>query len=340
MSLILPRNDHEKILAIRLYRSKRIGPGNYEKLLEKAGGFESAWALLEETYQKNSIPMAGLCARDAAEKEFEFADQHDCTLLVKGDGSYPAQLQETENAPPFVWTLGDLSLLKREQIAVIGARNASLEGVRTTREFSRRLAEMGFSIVSGLARGIDAAAHEGAIVGGTIGVVAGGLDVFYPRQNKQLQELMSERGLLISEMPFGHKPQACNFPQRNRIIAGLASGVLVVEATQRSGTMITAEHAVDFGREVMAIPGHPLSARSAGPNQLIREGATLVRSVDDILEALNKRLGGVPITDDFEDRTSFSQIALESPRALAQQGLDEIEGRIIRGADGEMIRVS
>ena len=206
---------------------------------------------------------------------------------------YPALLAETEDAPPLLTVAGDVGLFHRPSVGMVGARNASAIGIRFARELASGIGSEGRVVVSGLARGIDAAAHIGAMSSGTIAVIAGGLDVVYPRQHEALQSEVVERGLLVAEMPPGVEPQARHFPNRNRIIAGLSAGTVVVEAAVRSGSLITARLAGEMGREVMAVPGHPLDQRADGCNKLIREGATLVRSardVDDCLGSIDYRM--------------------------------------------------
>jgi DNA processing protein len=204
--------------------------------------------------------------------------------------AYPEALARIPDAPPILWALGDTSCMARPMVAIVGTRNASALGARMARRLTRELGEAGFVVVSGLARGIDALAHEAALETGTIAVHAGGLDVLYPAENAGLADQIGKTGLRLSEMPFGLQPQGRHFPRRNRIVSGLAEAVIVVEAAARSGSLITARCALDQGREVMAVPGHPLDSRASGGNILLRDGATLVRGADDVIEAL----GGAP----------------------------------------------
>lgn len=213
--------------------------------------------------------------------------------MAMGHGLYPRALAELENAPPLITVAGDLRLLERPKIAIVGARNASAAACRFARTLAHDLGREGAVVVSGLARGIDSAAHDGSLERGTIGVIAGGLDVYYPPENEARQKEISERGLLIAEMPPGTEPHARHFPYRNRIIAGLSSGTVVVEAAPRSGSLITARLAAEAGREVMAVPGSPLDPRAQGCNQLIRDGATLVQTAADVMEAVSTLSGRV-----------------------------------------------
>lgn len=206
--------------------------------------------------------------------------------VLLGDPDYPALLAETDSAPPALIVRGDIKLAERKVVAMVGARNASAAARRFARELAHALGERGMVISSGLARGIDTAAHQGALASGTIGVIASGIDIAFPPENAELQEEVAQRGLLISEQPPGREPLARHFPSRNRIIAGLALGTVVVEAAPRSGSLITARLANEAGREVMAVPGSPLDPRAQGCNLLIRDGATLIQNADDVLESL------------------------------------------------------
>ncbi|MGL4321424.1 MAG: DNA-processing protein DprA, partial [Paracoccaceae bacterium] len=207
-------------------------------------------------------------------------------LLVHGMAGYPTALMDMPDAPPVLWAQGDLGLLQRPMVAMVGARNASSLGLRMARRLAEVLGGAGQVIVSGLARGIDAAAHEAALGSGTVAVMAGGVDVFYPPENAGLAAQIAARGCVVSEQPPGLEPQARHFPLRNRIVAGLARAVVVVEAAAKSGSLITARDAADLGRDVLAVPGHPFDARAAGCNMLIRDGAVLVRHAADVLEAI------------------------------------------------------
>lgn len=213
-------------------------------------------------------------------------------MLFRGGDGYPHLLDQIEAAPPVLTIMGDRTLLDRRAVSIVGARNASGAAVRFARMLAHDLAAQGMLVISGLARGIDTAAHAGSIDAGTAAVIAGGIDIVYPPENAALQRDIAERGLLIAEQPPGTQPHARHFPYRNRIIAGLAMGTVVVEAAPKSGSLITARLAAEFGREVMAVPGSPLDPRAQGCNLLIREGATLVQSAADIAEALSP-IGGV-----------------------------------------------
>ena len=225
---------------------------------------------------------------DAVRREYGAGVQFGASLIAIGSATYPVHLIDVDDAPPLIWASGDTRLLRQPSVAIVGSRNASSLGQRMTRSLAKKLGEDGKTIVSGLARGIDAAAHESALPTGTIAVVAGGVDVIYPTENRDLTAKIRQQGVIISEQPMGLKPQARHFPRRNRLISGAAQALVVVEAAAKSGSLITARDALDQGREVMAVPGHPFDARAAGSNALIRDGATLVRGAEDILEALDR----------------------------------------------------
>ena len=276
----------EEIARLRLIRTPGIGPVTYFQLLN---GLGSAWAALQavpDLARRGGGRPPVIMPLAAAEREVETVERLGARHLFLGRGLYPLLLAEIETAPPVLVVKGDLALLERSAVAVVGARNASAAAVRYARQLAQGLGGHALVVVSGLARGIDTAAHGGALANGTIAVVAGGLDIFYPPENEALQRAISEQGLLVAEQPPGTEPRARHFPYRNRIIAGLARGTIVVEAAPRSGSLITARYAADFGREVMAVPGSPLDPRAQGCNQLIRDGATLIQTASDVVESL------------------------------------------------------
>jgi DNA processing protein len=227
-----------------------------------------------------------LRGRDDADREIARVEKFGARFLALGQGLYPRLLAELEDAPPLLIAKGDLGLLDKQAVSIVGARNASAAACRFARGLAYDLGQGGLIVVSGLARGIDSAAHDGALETGTIGVIAGGIDIFYPPENEARQKALYERGLVLAEMPPGTEPRARHFPYRNRIIAGLSSGTVVVEAAPRSGSLITARLAAEAGREVMAVPGSPLDPRAQGCNHLIRDGATLIQNAADVAEAI------------------------------------------------------
>jgi len=278
----MPNTDAQRLAHVRLARSQGIGPVTFLKLLELHGHPENALdALLAGKHSKKVSSLA------AAISELNAASKLGATTAFLGDPEYPSRLAAIPDAPPLLHCIGNMEHFEGPTIAVVGARNASGAGLRLTRSITTALGEAGICIASGLARGIDAAAHGAALETSTIACLAGGLDIVYPRENQQLYENIRSQGLLVSEMPPGTKPQARHFPRRNRIISGLSDGTLVIEAAARSGSLITARLAGEHGREIFAVPGSPLDPRSAGANQLIKDGAILVRSADDIINELS-----------------------------------------------------
>jgi DNA processing protein len=274
------------IARIRLIRSSSIGPVTYRQLIARFGSAQAALDAIPDFARRGGGKPPRLFGVDEAERERAKVEKLGARYLLLGKGLYPSLLAELDDAPPLLVAKGDLNLLDRPAIAIVGARNASAAACRFARSLAHDLGSEGLVVVSGLARGIDSAAHDGALESGTIGVIAGGIDVFYPPENEARQKAMFERGLVLAEMPPGTEPRARHFPYRNRIIAGAALGTIVVEAAPRSGSLITARLAAEAGREVMAIPGSPLDPRAQGCNQLIRDGATLVQSAADVVEAI------------------------------------------------------
>ena len=271
---------------LRLVRSPGIGPVTYRQLISRFGSAAAALEAVPDLAARGGGKPPRLAGRADAEREIARVEALGGRYLSIGQGLYPRALAELDNAPPLLTVKGDLQLLERPLVAMVGARNASAAACRFARQLAYDLGQQGVAVVSGLARGIDSAAHDGSLETGTIGVIAGGLDVFYPPENQSRQEAMCERGLVIAEMPPGTEPRARHFPYRNRIIAGLSAGTVVVEAAPRSGSLITARLAAEAGREVMAVPGSPLDPRAQGCNQLIRDGATLIQNAADVLEAV------------------------------------------------------
>ena len=280
-----PLSQGEAFARIRLLRSPRIGPVTFHHLLARFGNAAAALDALPDLAGRGGQGYRP-ARTDAIEREVDGVRRAGARYLFHDQADYPALLREIDGAPPILIWRGDLSLANRPCVAMVGARNASAAAMKLAREFGAELAELGFTVVSGLARGIDGAAHEGALPA-TVGVIASGIDVSYPPQHHALQERIANEGLLLAEQPPGTEPRGSHFPSRNRIIAGLAAGTLVVEAAPKSGSLITARLAAEAGREVMAIPGSPLDARAQGCNQLIREGAVLVQSPGDVAELLS-----------------------------------------------------
>ena len=282
---------------------------------------------------------------DRVEREIEGVRKAGARYLFHDQPDYPALLAELDSAPPIITCRGRLDLAAAPCVAMVGARNASAAAVKLARDFAGELAQAGLTVVSGLARGIDGAAHEGAFPA-TIGVIASGIDIAYPPQHADLQERIADEALLIAEQPPGTEPRGRHFPSRNRIIAGLASGTLVVEAAPRSGSLITARLAGEAGREVMAIPGSPLDTRSHGCNQLIRDGAVLVSSPEEVVELLEGFTGAPRSTYRVaEEATAFDYDALramEWGEAKGARSGDEVARLLTKApiAIDELIRQS
>jgi DNA processing protein len=277
---------HDFVSELRLIRTPGIGPIAYRQLLARFGGAAAALDAIPDLARRGGGKPPDLFPERLAHREIAAVERLRGSYMLLGRDPYPEVLAELQGAPPLITFLGDPALLRRPMVALVGARNASAAACRFARQLAFDLGQEGVTIVSGLARGVDSAAHDGSIETGTIAVIAGGLDVAYPPENEARQRAIAERGLLIAEMPPGTEPHARHFPYRNRIIAGLASGTVVIEAALRSGSLITARLAADAGRDVMAVPGSPLDARAQGCNQLIRDGAILIQSAADVLDML------------------------------------------------------
>ncbi len=287
-------DDKEKTARLRLARSRGVGPITFRDLVARYGSAGDALEALPDLARKAGRKGPGkIPSADDLRHEVERVRALGGQFVFLGAPDYPLRLAAIDDAPPVLQMLGTPELAHRDSIAVVGARNASAAGLSIARTLAGALGEAGYAVVSGLARGIDGAAHTASLERGTIACIAGGLDVTYPREHAPLQQDIAENGLIVSEMPLGTKPQARHFPRRNRIISGLSLGVLVVEAAARSGSLITARLALEQGRDVFAVPGSPLDPRAKGCNRLIRDGAQLTETIDDILEALP--LAGRPI---------------------------------------------
>lgn len=277
----------EKLAWLRLSRTENIGPITFYKLLERFGSAEAALKAIPDLAKRGGR-MNGLKPFDAGAAEQELAQVENCgaRMIARDEPDYPDLLAQVEDAPPLITVLGQAALLSRPALGVVGARNASLSGRKIAENFSRQVAAAGYVIVSGLARGIDASAHAAALATGTVAVVAGGVDVIYPRENENLYRQIVAQGAIIAESPFGTEPLARHFPRRNRLISGLSLGVLIVEAAMKSGSLITARMALEQNREVFAVPGSPLDPRAEGTLKLIEDGAHMATSAESIIREL------------------------------------------------------
>lgn len=297
---------------LQLIRSENVGPVTFFKLVERFGSPKTALEHLPEMAKKGGMKRAiQIAPRDKIEKEITLTEKFGARFIRYGEADYPKLLEHIHSAPPLLIMRGHSHLWEDAQkcVAMVGSRNASAAGQNLTKKLARECGERGLTVVSGLARGIDSNAHQGALASGTIGVIAGGIDNIYPPENKMLFDAMAEQGAIITEQMFGTSPQAKNFPARNRIIAGMCAGLLVVEAAPKSGSLITAKYALEQDREVMAIPGSPMDPRSAGANGLIKEGAALVQSVNDIMEVLQR-----PLQLSEKKQSSFDFQSLSEPQ--------------------------
>ena len=281
-----PDHDDDLIAWLRLVRSRRVGATTFFRLMGEHGSAEAALGALPAIARAAGEEDYAPSSAEDAKRELAAGRAAGAQLIAYGSDAYPSALAEIPNPPPVIWARGKTHLLHRPMVALVGARNASSLGTRMARRLAAGLGGHGFTCVSGLARGVDTAAHMASLDSGTVAVLASGIDVVYPAENASLAEQIGTHGVLVSEQPPGLQPRARHFPQRNRIISGLSHAVLVVEAAARSGSLITAREALDQGREVMAVPGHPFDARAGGCNMLIRDGATLVRGAEDVIEDL------------------------------------------------------
>ena len=277
---------HDRLARLTLIRTPTVGPVTYRQLLARYGSAAAALEAIPDLARRGGGMPPKRPSRAKIEDEVAVVERAGARYLFLGLPGYPDMLAEVPTAPPALIVRGRRALLDRPVLAMVGARNASASACRFARGLAAELGARDVTVASGLARGIDTATHQGSLDHGTVAVIAGGIDVAYPPENAALQEEIAQSGLLIAEQPPGIEPRARHFPYRNRVIAGLAQAVLVVEAAPKSGSLITARHAAEFGREVLAVPGSPLDPRAQGCNLLIREGATLIQTAEDVLEAL------------------------------------------------------
>ncbi len=334
-------SDDERLDWLCLIRSENVGPVTFFDLLKRFGSAGRALEALPELAERGGRrkPLRVFPRRDG-EREIATARKRSRARLVAiGEQDYPARLAMIPSAPPLIYVAGEAALAQRQVVAIVGSRNASAAGRKLTLEIAKAVSADGVTVASGLARGIDASAHQGALEGGTIAVLAGGIDIRYPSENEALYDIIAEKGLLIAEGAPGFQPRGVDFPRRNRIISGLASGVLVVEAARRSGSMVTARHAGEQGRDVMAVPGHPLDPRAEGPNALLKDGAALIRHAEDVLEAL--AVAGI-----FPEAPPPSPLGFAEPEAPAFDLDEQARDRVIEAlspvpiAIDELVRIT
>lgn len=287
--------DEQRIDWLRLIRAENVGPRTFRSLIRQYSSAKRAIENLPDLARRGGGNKLNIPSRDEAANEIAAAAGIGVKYIGLGEIEYPSLLRETDDAPPLLAARGNIAALNAPCVAMVGSRNASAAGTRFAGILARELGEAGFIVVSGLARGIDAACHRASLTSGTVAVLAGGHDKPYPAEHAELLNELVEKGAAVSEMPLGWEPRARDFPRRNRIIAGVSLGVVVVEAAERSGSLITARLALEENREVFAVPGSPIDPRAGGTNRLLRQGATLVTSALDVVEVLKPILGnGTP----------------------------------------------
>jgi DNA processing protein len=277
--------DSERLDRLRLIRSENVGPRTFRSLLNHFGDARTALEHLPDMARRGGA-AGRICSLEEAKAELAACKRYGVSLVAPGEAPYPTRLATIDDAPPLLAVRGALDVLARPMIAIVGSRNASGAGLKFAGSLARDLGDAGFVVISGLARGIDQAAHRATVATGTVAVLAGGHDRIYPPEHEDLLAALLEHGAAISEMPLGHVPRARDFPRRNRLISGAALGVVIVEAAHRSGSLITARMAAEQGREVFAVPGSPLDPRAAGTNDLIKQGAALVTGASDVINAV------------------------------------------------------
>lgn len=330
-------SDRQRLNWLRLIRTPNIGPASFRDLINRFGSAETAIEMLPDLMQAGGARrMARVPSPAEAEAEMGTAQRFGARFVCIGEPDYPPILRRMDNPPPVLAVKGSSAVFASPCVAIVGARNASLAGIKMARGLATDLGRDGYCIVSGLARGIDTAAHQGSLATGTIGVLAGGLDHPYPPENAGLcEEIAQSGGVILSEMPFGWEPRAQDFPRRNRIVAGLSLGLVVVEAAMRSGSLISARLAGEIGRLVFAVPGSPLDPRAAGTNGLLKDGAILVTGAADVIGALAPMAGTPPAPSSLDEPPDFS--ATPPPADDERSRLIEVLGPVPVEVD-EIIR--
>ena len=320
-------SDAERSAWLRLARTQNVGPVTFAQLIARFGSATASLVELPRLSRRGGgdalQPPSDANARDEIEKLHSIGGH----LIASIEPDYPRGLAALDPPPPIISVLGHVMPFSREMVAIVGARNASALGRKFAGTLARELGEAGFVVVSGLARGIDTAAHEGSLASGTCAVIAGGIDVIYPPENANLYERIRAEGTIVSEMPLGQTPQARHFPRRNRLISGMSRGVIVVEAAEGSGSLITANYALEQNREIFAVPGSPLDPRAKGTNRLIREGATLIETAEDVIAVLRPMLGhGFREPDESGGSPPTDRAALEAEADRIRNMIEEALG--------------
>jgi DNA processing protein len=324
-------SETERLNRLRLIRSDNVGPRTFDALLRHCGDAAIALERLPELARRGGATRPGrICSEDDARAELAACKKLGVSLIAPGEAHYPPRLAMIDDPPPLLAVRGTLEALMRPMIAIVGSRNASGAGLKFAQSLAHDLSEAGFVVISGLARGIDQAAHRASIAGGTVAVLAGGHDRIYPPEHEDLLFALLQAGAAISEMPLGHVARAHDFPRRNRLISGASLGIVVVEAAQRSGSLITARMANEQGREVFAVPGSPIDPRAAGANDLIKQGATLVTEAADVINVVQPIMARPLALEEPDDDYSEADpdagerariVALLSPTPI---GLDDL----------------
>lgn len=331
-------SEQERVRWLQLARTPNVGPVTFTQLLARFGSAQAAIAEVPRLARRGGGQPPKVPDEDILWREVEALSKHGGRFIAACEPEFPRGLAALDAPPPLISVLGHVHLLQREMIAIVGARNASALGRKLASNLARTLAEAGLVVVSGMARGIDTAAHEGALEGGTIAVVAGGVDIIYPPENQRLYETLTEQGAVVSEMALGEAPQARHFPRRNRLVSGMARGVVVVEAAEGSGSLITARLALEQNREVFAVPGSPLDPRAKGTNHLLRDGATLTETADDILAVLRPILGA-GFDEPGREPPATASIVSEAELDRVRTSIEEALGPAPVPVD-ELIRIS
>ena len=316
--------ETDRIDRLRLIRSDNVGPRTFNSLINHFGSARAALERLPDLARRGGSSRSGrICSEEEARAEIAAAKRIGVSLVAPGEAAYPARLATLDDAPPLLGVRGAPDVPARPMIAIVGSRNASGAGLKFAGQLARDLGDAGFVVISGLARGIDQAAHRATVETGTVAVLAGGHDRIYPPEHQDLLAALLERGGAISEMPLGHVPRARDFPRRNRLISGASLGVVVIEAAHRSGSLITARMAAEQGREVFAVPGSPLDPRAAGTNDLIKQGAALVTEASDVINAFQPILERpivLEVREDHDEPLDFDTDPSERQRIVSLLG--------------------
>lgn len=317
-----PLDARQKLSWLRLLRSENVGPATFRTLINHFGGADAALEALPALSAKGGLNRAiRICSAGEAEAELAAAERLGATLIAWGEPGYPPALAHADGAAPLIYLAGKAEVIAQPLVAIVGSRNCSAAGRRIAQDIAAGLAGEGVVVVSGLARGIDTAAHRASLAGGTVAVLAGGHGHIYPPENVELASEIRRSGAVVSEMPPGWVPRGKDFPRRNRIISGMSAGVVVIEAAARSGSLITARLAGEQGRDVLAVPGSPLDPRSEGTNRLIRDGATLVRSHHDVMEALGAAFARAPVGPGAQEE----ETRMPAPADIDDDGRREVQ---------------